>query len=159
MFIITTTIFTGRKSHNDSIKFGLSPVPIHYKLKLIPSIKINVSDNAETIHEYKNVFFDGESKIIINLLHSTSNIRLQKLNQNIANSTLITRNGIIYEMIKFTYHPEEEDSVANLLKLHFSDTLLPGLYTLKMEFISKRTNNNEEGLFKNIHKNKNGNTE
>jgi len=150
MFIIATTICTGSESQTD-IKVQFSSVPIHYKLNLISNIEIDESDDVKTINKHKSVSFDGKSRIIINILHPMSLIRLQKLYQRILWAKLITRNGITYEMKSNIYY-----HVSNLLEIYFSDTLLPGFYTLKMEFIDDTTHDNVQGFFKNSHINKNG---
>jgi len=149
MFITATTICTGCESQTD-IKVQFSSVPIHYKLNLIPNIKIDESDDVKTINKHKSVSFDGESRIIINILHPTLLIRLQKLYQRVISAKLITRNGITYEMKNYIYY-----HVLNLLGIYFSDTLLPGLYALKMEFVDT-THDNVEGFFKYSHINKDG---
>jgi len=150
MFITATTICTGCESQTD-IKVQFSSVPIHYKLNLIPNIKIDESDDVKTISKHKSVSFDGESITIINILHPISLIRLQKLYPHIISAKLITRNGITYEMKNYIYY-----HVLNLLGIYFSDTLLPGFYALKMEFIEDTTHDNVEGFFKYSHINEDG---
>jgi len=154
MFIIATTVCTGSESQTDRIKVSyFSAVPIHYRLNLIPSTEIDKFD-VQTINIHKSISFDGISRIFINILHPISLISLQKLNQRILFMKLITRNGITYEMRYYIY-----DHASNLLRIYFSDVLLPGFYTLKMEFTGNATHNNVEGFFKNSHINKDGVTQ
>jgi len=153
MFIIATTICTGSESQTN-IKVQFLSIPIHYKLNLIPNIEINESDDVKTINKHKSVSFNVESRIIINILHPTLLIRLQKLYQHIMSAKLITRSGITYEMKSNMYY-----HVSNLLEIYFSDTLLPGFYSLKMEFFDDTTHDNVEGFFKNSHINKDGDIE
>jgi len=155
MFIIATTVCTGIKSQTDSIKVShFSSVPIHYRLNLVSSTEKDEFDDVQTINEHKSVSFDGESRIIINILYPISFIKIQKLNQRITFTKLITRNSITYEARGFIY-----DHASNYLKIYFSDVLLPGFYTLKMEFIGNTTHDNVEGFFKNSHINKDGVTQ
>jgi len=151
MFIIATIVCTRNESQTDILKVHFSSVPIHYKLNLVPSTEKDKSDDVKTINKHKSVSFDGESTIIINILYPISLIKLQKLNQRITLAKLITRNGIIYEMKSNLYN-----HISNLLEIYFSDTLLPGFYSLKMVFIVHKTHDNEEGFFKNSHINKDG---
>jgi len=162
MFVIATTICTGSESQDD-IKVYFSTVPIHYKLNLIPNIEKDEFHDVKAINKHKSVSFDGDSIIIINILHLTSYIRLQKSNQRIMSAKLITRNDITYEMKSYIYYHKWK-----LLGIYFSDTLLPGFYTLKMEFIHTTDDNGKkkllkrdflkdlEGLFKNSYINKDG---
>jgi len=151
MFIIATTICTGSESQTD-IKAHFSLVPIHYKLNLIPNIKKSEFDDV-TINKHEIVSFNGESRIIINILHPISFIRLQKKYPRRISAKMITKNGIIYEMESYTYfHGKKE----HILRIYFRDILLPGFYTVKMEFIgtTHTTHFNVERFFKNSHINK-----
>jgi len=147
MFISATTICIGNESQTD-IKVHFSSVPIHYKLNLILSTEKDESDDTKAINKHESAF-DGESRIIINILYPISLIRLQKFNQRIISAKLITKNGISYEMKHYVYHYE-----MNILGIYLNDTLLPGFYTLKMEFIDDTTYDNVEGFFKNSQINK-----
>jgi len=154
IFIIATTVCTGSESQTDIIKVHFSSVPIHYKLNLVLSkdkSEKDKSDDVKTINKHKSVSFDGESRIIINILHPISLIKIQKLNQLITLAKLITRNGITYEIRDYIY-----DRASNLLKIYFNDVLLPGFYTLKMVFIDDTTYDNVEGFFKISYINKYG---
>jgi len=144
MFIIATTVCTGSESQT-AIQFHFSSIPIHYKLILISSTEKNKCNDVKTINKHKSVAFDGESRIIINILYPTSFIRLQKLYQYIKSAKLITQNNITYEAVWYEY------DVSNTLSIDFSDTLLPGFYTLIIEFIDNTTHDNVEGYFKNSH--------
>jgi len=131
----------------------LSTVPIHYRLNLISNTEKDEFDDVKTINKipHKSVAFDGKAIIIINILYPISLITLQKLYQHITSANLITRNGITYEMRDYVY-----DQASNLLKMYFGDILLPGFYSLNMEFVSNATHDNIEGFFKNTHRNKDG---
>jgi len=150
MFIIATIICT-RSESKINVSHRFSSVPIHYNLNLtIPNIEKEESNDVKTINEHTVVSFNGESKIIINILHPMSLIILQDAYSRITSAKLITRNNISYQIIKYIYID------SNYLGIHFSDELLPGFYTLKMEFIGKTTHNNVEGFFTNCHINKDG---
>jgi len=156
-FITAITVCIGRKSQTDRIKVSyFSTVPLHYRLNLILSNEKDEFDDVQTINNHKSVSFDGESKIIINILHPILLITLQKLYQRVISAKLITRNGITYEVKNYRYF-----HVSNLLEIYLSDTLLPGFYTMKMEFIGNATHEgyNVEGFFKNSHINKDGVTQ
>jgi len=132
------------------MKDHFSTVPIHYKLNLIPNIEKDQSDDV-TINKHKFVSFVGESSIIINILHPTSLIKLQNVYQLIISAKLITRNDITYQVKYYAYYRK-----MSYLGLVCSDTLLPGFYTLKMEFTGDATHDNVEGFLKNSHINKDG---
>jgi len=150
MFVIATTICTGSESQTN-IKVDFSLVPIHYKLILIPNIEENEFHDVKAINKHKSVSLDGESVIIINILHPISLIKLQKLHQRITSAKLITRNEITYEKESYIHYP-----AMNRLGIYFNDTLLPGFYTLKIEFTDDTTHDNVEGFFDNSHINKDG---
>jgi len=137
-------IVTTGESYDYSINFHLSMVPMHYNVKLIP----HVNDFMEVKNIFKPDFaFNGESSININNVYSRRHIRLQKLNLDIVNSvTLITKNGIIYKTTTVKYF-----ALANLLEIHFSNVLLPGLYTVKMIFSYQAIDDEVEGFFRHIY--------
>jgi len=95
--------------------------------------------------EYDNFDFHGESHTTINILQSTQCIKLYKLNLIIHRGkiTLIKNIGINYAL-KINIETTE----TNLLEFRFFDVLSPGLYTLKMEFHGRLTENSSKEFFK-----------
>jgi len=61
--------------------------------------------------------------------------------------TLIKNNGINYALEIIT-------ETSNLLEFNFFNVLSPGLYTLKMEFLGRSTENSSKVFFKSFFTNK-----
>jgi len=87
-------------------------------------------------NEYNSFYFYGESNTTINILQSTQYIKLHIINSIIISwkITIIKNNGITYKNYTKTFK-------TNLLEFHFTNVLSPGLYTLKMGFLGRLTEN------------------
>jgi len=159
LFIITITILNGEKLENcknpNDICLPYYVIPVHYHIKLthlymeaydLPGPKLlNLKNENDSFN------FHGESSITINILQPTQYIKMHMLKLIINNwsITLITNNGIIYALKRYTETPE-----TNLLEFFFSNVLSPGLYTFKMEFFGLLTENSSKSFFKSFYTNK-----
>lgn len=120
--------------------------PIHYNIKLILPIEEDI--------------FRGESNISIEIYNKTQHIKLHSANLVITKPTLIkniqkSKNNIeksVYKPIRYSYVHK-----TNTYLMHFSDIILPGNYSLIMNFLGKVTNNTE-GIFRTSYKNERGKT-
>ncbi|XP_070155169.1 aminopeptidase N-like [Polyergus mexicanus] len=119
--------------------------PIHYNIELILPIKGDI--------------FRGESNVSIEIYAETQYIELHSANLVITKTTLINKNiqksknnaeKSVYKPIEFSYVHK-----TNTYIMYFIDEILPGNYTLNINFLGKATNNTE-GLFRTSYKNKEG---
>jgi len=164
IFMITINILTGEKLENcESPNDTCLPyyvIPVHYHIKLTHlymgkydvywPMLLNMKD------EYDSFNFIGESSTTINILQSTQYIKLNMLNLRIinwSNITFIRNSGIIYTLKKYT-----EISETNLIEFYFSNILYPGIYTFKMEFVGRLTENSTKNFFKSFYTNEGNST-
>ncbi|KAL6427960.1 hypothetical protein ACFW04_008399 [Cataglyphis niger] len=120
--------------------------PIHYNIKLILPIKEDI--------------FRGESNTSIEIYEKTQHIKLHSVNLIIIKPTLIkniqkSENNIeklVYKPIRYTYVHKTDTYI-----MHFSDIILPGNYSLNMNFLGK-VSNDTKGIFRTSYKNEQGNT-
>ncbi|XP_026824958.1 aminopeptidase N [Ooceraea biroi] len=96
-------------------------LPIHYDIRL----KLYTHDDVE------KTTFGGETNITIKILYGTQYISLHslKLEINQLKTKLIYENGTIYTPI------EHRHRVPHVLVLYFTNTLLPGFYTLCFKYM------------------------
>jgi len=102
-------------------------------------------------NEYDSFNFHGESSITINILQSTQYIKLHKQDLIIIpwKITMIKNNGIIYVLEEYLQTPE-----TYLLESQFPSAISPGLYTLKLEFVSHLTENSAKNFLRSFYTNK-----
>jgi len=160
IFMTTISILTGEKlenSNSSNICLLYYVIPVHYHIKLTLYMEkpdywaklLNIK-NINVKNEYDNFYFHGESTTTINILQSTQYIKLHMLNLiKINRSTLNKNNGIIYALKTFTHN-----SATNIIEYYFFNTLSPGLYTLKMEFLDHFTENSAKNFFQSFYTNK-----
>jgi len=158
ILITTITIITGKKLNSNTsnnIRLPHYVIPVHYHIKFT-HLYMEAYDlywpkqlNLKNKNDSFNIH--GESSITINILLSTRYIKLHKLNLIIfhENITLIKNNGITYALKNSL-----QISETNLLEFYFSSVLSPGLYTLKIEFFGRLTENSSKNVFKNFYTNK-----
>jgi len=164
IFMITISILTGEKLENckypnDTCSLYFV-IPVHYHIKLTHlymgkydmywPMLLDIKD------EYDSFNFFGESSTTINILLSTQYIKLNMLNLRVINQsniTLIRNSGITYTLKTYT-----EISEANLVEFYFSNILYPGLYTFKMEFVGRLTENSTKSFFKSFYTNEGNST-
>jgi len=167
IFIITITTLTGEKLNNCSnpndICLPYYVIPVHYRIKLTrlyeELIYMEEIDRANILrilnneNEYDKYSFDfyGECNTTINILQSTQYIKLHIINPIIMSwkIAIIKNNGITYKQKNYTKTLE-----TNLLELHFSNVLSPGLYTLKMGFFGYLTESFSKNFIKSFNTNK-----
>ncbi|KAG5309103.1 AMPN Aminopeptidase, partial [Pseudoatta argentina] len=119
-------------------------MPMHYSVQL---------SHINPIYVDSLFLFYGKTNITINILRSTQCLSLHQLHLTIISQTniiLSTKNGITYALNKYTYTYQ-----TNILKFPLHYKLLPGLYTIKIEFLGHIMKNYDESFFRNVIK---GNT-
>ncbi|KAL6427956.1 hypothetical protein ACFW04_008398 [Cataglyphis niger] len=117
--------------------------PIHYNIELILNIEEGI--------------YRGKSNINIVINKEIQYIELHSSNLAITESTLINEDVRESKNEKFVYKPTKYSYIQeiNLLLIHFNKKLLPGNYTLNIEFFAE-TIDNVEGVFRTSYINKNG---
>jgi len=153
IFMITISILTGKKLKNcknqNDICLPYYVIPVHYHITLTDLYWPKLFDMQG---EYDSFNFIGESSTTINILQSTQYIKLNMLNLRIiyqASIALIRNSGITYAPKNYT-----KISETNIIEFYFSNTLYPGLYTFKMEFDGRLTENSTKSFFKSFYTNK-----
>lgn len=134
-----------KKSLSTAINYRLSNniKPIHYNIELILNIEEGI--------------YRGKSNITIKINKEIQYIKLHSSNLAITESTLINEDVRESKNEKFIYKPTEYSYIQkiNLVLIHFNNKLLPGNYTLNIEFFAEIIEN-VEGLFRTSYTNKNG---
>ncbi|KYN19638.1 Aminopeptidase N [Trachymyrmex cornetzi] len=157
IFIIVITTLNDAEVNNFRIPEERLPdyvMSVHYTIKLTHMI-YQCSDTYDIICEqilnyrsFPSTFlFYGETSTTINILQSTQYITMHTINLLITNrdTTLTSDNGIIYVLNKYKYA-----SQTDILKFPLSYKLLPGLYTLKIEFFG-HLSENHKGIYKHFY--------
>jgi len=163
IFMSTISILTGGKLEScknpNDICLPYYVIPVHYHIKLTHlymgkydmywPMLLHIKD------EYDSFNFLGESSTTINIL-PTQYIKLNMLNLRIinrSNITLIRNSGITYALKNYIEIPE-----TNLIEFYFSNILYPGLYTFKMKFVGRLTENSTKNFFKSFYTNEGNST-
>lgn len=117
--------------------------PIHYNIELILNIEEGI--------------YRGKSNISIKISKETRYITLHSLNLAITETTLINEDVRQSQNEKFVYKSTEYSYIQekNIVIIHFNNKLLPGYYTLDIEFFAE-TIDNIEGLFRTSYTNEKG---
>ncbi|XP_029666435.1 glutamyl aminopeptidase-like isoform X2 [Formica exsecta] len=117
--------------------------PIHYNIELILNIEEGI--------------YRGKSNISIKISKETRYITLHSLNLAITETTLINEDVRQSKNEKFVYKSTEYSYIQekNIVIIHFNNKLLPGNYTLDIEFFAE-TIDNIEGLFRTSYTNEKG---
>ncbi|XP_071566338.1 glutamyl aminopeptidase-like [Temnothorax nylanderi] len=151
IFIITITALTGEELNNSSVanhfRLPSHVVPVHYNIKLNLSLEkydSNMTRPSYTKQEYGSFLFDGISRITINILQSTRNIKLHALHTSDIKDCLIERNGVVYNIPKKFISSFE----TNVIGIDFSDILSPGLYILAIVYEGRITDNNAKNFYR-----------
>lgn len=132
-----------RKNLSTATDYHLSDniKPLDYKIKLILSIEEGL--------------YRGESTVNIEINEETQYIVLHSM-YLVTETTLINKDVRSRKNKKLVYKPTGYlYNEKNILIINFADKLVPGNYTLNIEFFGKITNNTE-GLFRTSYNNRKG---
>ncbi|XP_029162422.1 puromycin-sensitive aminopeptidase-like protein [Nylanderia fulva] len=137
LFTAIVAIPVDNNSRNDShvaVNYRLPDIvtPVYYNIKLIPYIEVD------------NFTFDGEISANITIRRTTSDLSLHALELIIdeAATSLFDNEGIDHKPATYNYN-----NITQILVLNFNDELLPGNYTLKMNYVGI-LNDDLQGFFR-----------